>query len=305
MSSKDEDMTKAELKKKNDWVKKEADEKAKADADAKAEEQFRQKAKEDAAKAKAIEDELAEAEKEQGQKVESEDLKDPEDKDAKDDKNIKDDEKRKYIVDMSFKKEEESMEEFLKRAEQENLGHWSNDEGEKEGLKGGNIIIGEGIIPRNVDNSGKIKSIRKTRVKIDKFSKLLEGGFATNESLLSEVFFGKAWLGKLLSEFSSENPYANEASIKSRKDIPATADEYTVDNYYSEIYQFNLKNNEFKIIELRKMLQKLIDNINGISFTNEEVQDMRLASIAKTNSYTHLVQAKFILGKELSKLRIS
>jgi len=47
----------------------------------------------------------------------------------------------------------------------------------------------------------------------------------------------------------------------------------------------------------------LIDLVEKIEIIKDEVSDVRLASICKTNAYIQLSQAKFLLGNELAKLK--
>lgn len=194
-----------------------------------------------------------------------------------------------YVVDLSLKKEDETNEAFYIRAKEQGLGHFlGEDKSDDKDL---------------LDPLGVIKKIKDIRVNIDRVYHLANKEFLTDSEIVSKIFTAKAWLGKLLASLKAENPYANENRIKTRQDIPATADTYVVKDYQSEVFQFNLQNAIQKIIILRKELDGLIDLVQDIEFTKEIVDDIRLASICKTQSYVSLSEAKFFLGKELSKLK--
>lgn len=154
------------------------------------------------------------------------------------------------------------------------------------------------------EKESTVNIVKKIRTGIDRVHTLCSKEFMPESEVTTAIFFGKSWLGKLLSFLDNSNPYANEDKIKNRKEIPATADTYSKKELESVIFQFNLKNRLDKVILIRKELQSLIDAVQSINIKKEEVSDVRLSSICKTNAYTKLSEAKFLLGNELAKLKI-
>lgn len=164
-------------------------------------------------------------------------------------------------------------------------------------------LIPDGMTIDQFLNKDIIEWIKDTRLDIDKITQFVANGYIhSQESIFDQLFFAKCWLGELLFQFKDNNPYANEHLLKSRKDIPATADVAT--DISSELYHFNLRNIESKFIELRRMVVNAMAAVNEIDVLKHKHTDTRLASICKTNSYNALAQSKFLLGRELGKLRI-
>ena len=189
-------------------------------------------------------------------------------------------------------KEETAQEETLV---EENLIEEATEEEE--------TLVEETAQEEELINEDLINETKKQRVGIDKVMTILSSQYEEEHEIIKSLFLAKSWLGSILGLLNSENPYRNEKKIKNRNDIPATADKYIIENYQSEIFQFRLKDKLFQIIEMRDNLKSLIDDLETLDFNAENVTDLRLARIAKTNSYSELCKAKFFLGLELSKLK--
>jgi flagellar biosynthesis GTPase FlhF len=148
-----------------------------------------------------------------------------------------------------------------------------------------------------------VNGVKEIRVEADRVSQVLMHHSGESSDAFKSLFLGKAWLGKLLHSLNQKNPYSGEKSLSERSNIPPTADTYTIKDFKKEIYDFRLENEVVQIVSLRDSIEKIISAVEDLSFTKDDVKDIRLASIEKTNSYTEFSNAKFHLGNELSKLR--
>jgi len=163
--------------------------------------------------------------------------------------------------------------------------------------------------------------IKELRVKIDGLAKLTkslredknDSKFPFNSPECSKAYdsllFAKAWLGKILGELGNENPY--KSGYKTVEDIEPTADVCIFNNTASltkggetERYEFfkeweNNKSHIEKVDWLREEIQSIIDGVimMGINKPSREF------SIARTNTYNYLCEARFNLGFELQRIK--
>lgn len=151
-----------------------------------------------------------------------------------------------------------------------------------------------------------VSKIKRNRLAVDKIMFFVENLNTINtEELPTLLFLGKSWLGVLLGQLKEENPYAKEGEVKTRKDIPATREVYNDADKNKLIYDFRLKDKMFQLIELRKQLGSIIEEVSSIELSeNTEVENGRIFNTARTNSFNNLSEAKFLLGKELAELKL-
>ena len=146
-----------------------------------------------------------------------------------------------------------------------------------------------------------VKQIKENRVTLDFITKMAKSHLklGAHEALFNSLFIGRAWLGKLLAELNEKNPYANEDQIKDASQIPPTADTKEEDLQFGrEKYDFGLLGIVDAIIKLRSSVEEQIQFL-----TEMDASVSRDFSIARTNAYTNLCEAKFYLGQELSNKR--
>ena len=125
------------------------------------------------------------------------------------------------------------------------------------------------------------------------------------EDAAKSLLLAKAWLGKLLGELGSENPYSS--GKKEVKDIQPIAD--TADRDVKAVYEGSWNNESHieKVDWLRSEIQSVVDELsfrkgrtlNGI---NEEWFNYN-AWNATNVAYNHLCEAKFWLGFEFQRIK--
>lgn len=116
------------------------------------------------------------------------------------------------------------------------------------------------------------------------------------DSVRESIFFSRAWLGVLIGEMGRKNPY--DVEVKTKQDIPATADTGSSNHFKLEVRQFGLKNKLDAILWLRDQLNEVANDIREIEEApNEEGQ------VAKMQAWVKIREAKFDLGLMLSELR--
>lgn len=145
--------------------------------------------------------------------------------------------------------------------------------------------------------------VKRLRLLLDEAMQYSSHTSGAKSLLYMSIFKSKSWLGKVLGELGQVNPYITEKRVASASQIPKTVDVF--DNPKA-IYDFNLKTELDKILDLRDLIADGVSKINTIKVTPEEkekVQDVRLFSIALTQSYVHMCEARFELGLKLSQIR--
>lgn len=144
-----------------------------------------------------------------------------------------------------------------------------------------------------------VDDIKKIRVNLDGIMKFVDASVGQKGATRLSIFNSKAWLGKLLAEFGTPNPYLTKKPATTPRDIPPTAD--VAEGMQKLVYDFGLKTDVEKIVYLRDLLEAEINAIEALAIS--DVKDLRLASIAKTQAYVHACEARFALGNELAILR--
>ena len=136
------------------------------------------------------------------------------------------------------------------------------------------------------------------------------------------LYFAKAWLGKMLGELGSENPY--KSGYKTVEDIERTAD---VDEGYNSLvgynhlmfkYEWEQKNHIEKVDWLRTEINKISSELTRqkgrIQFLTLSLEDYKEEDNDSkdrnynmwnciNNTYNYLCEARFNLGFELERLK--
>ncbi len=150
-----------------------------------------------------------------------------------------------------------------------------------------------------------IAEIKGYRLDLDKLFHFLQAHHRINATPETDIFLAKAWLGKLLAAFGSENPYSGEDKIQGRNEIPATADHDDSNHFKAELNRFNLVDTFKATIQLRKDLDKIIDWIDSVDLNYFDLgYNSRNAAICRTQAYVHAQQAKFHLGVILGAQKV-
>ncbi len=145
-----------------------------------------------------------------------------------------------------------------------------------------------------------IIAIKEKRLLVDKLLCKMQHHGRIDISPERSFFLTKAWLGICLAELGATSPYAGESEIKSRKDIPATADHDDSHHFKAECVQFNNLNTENAVIGLRKDLLDVIEFLEGI----DSYDYTREFAIARTQAYINAREARFHLGVILGSLKV-
>lgn len=132
------------------------------------------------------------------------------------------------------------------------------------------------------------------------------------------LILAKAWLGKVLGELGEESPYINDGKRKDIKDIEPTADKVDfnsnkIEFTFGTALTHGKSYYNFTHIEKVDWLREEINNLIGFvqsdfnrSLPNHSSQKLsREFSIARTNSYNQLSEARFWLGFELQRIASS
>lgn len=117
-----------------------------------------------------------------------------------------------------------------------------------------------------------------------------------NESLL----LAKAWLGKVLGELGTENPYGS--GYKTKEDIVPTQDVANpkeLFNIDATSNAFQYKNHIEKVDWLRQEIQHLTHLVYQYCVENSKTR------FHSEIAYRHLCEARFYLGFELERIRES
>lgn len=161
-------------------------------------------------------------------------------------------------------------------------------------------VIEEEVVENSLKDN-EIDSVKKVRVFIDEIIQFGEVAYGTKSNLYNKLFSSKAWLGKLLEQYGTDNPYKTEKPVLYAAHIPATAD--VSQGMAKIIYDFKNKSEIERINMFRDSLSEAVDKIEALDIKNEFIIDGRLAAIAKTQSYVNACEARFELGYELSVIR--
>ncbi len=152
-----------------------------------------------------------------------------------------------------------------------------------------------------------IDKIKELRVEIDGLHQLLSRTAEIQTSFLfgsqfqsaeitrslNALILGKAWLGKLLGELDVPSPYPNDGTRSTVAHIEPTADRF-------EGIEDRPKNTTYitEIDSLRQRISKLTDTLKGWGMGRNWG-----ASVARTNAYSSLCEARFWLGFEFERIK--
>jgi hypothetical protein len=133
------------------------------------------------------------------------------------------------------------------------------------------------------------------------------------EKATDSLYLSKAWLGKLLGELGTENPYGS--GYKTVEDIEPTADTnkfpHEIKFIDGEIHvnsgngriEWAEKNHIEKVDWLRQEINKVIKTFYSLSIHSKKESDTNTILIILENVFTHLCEARFWLGFELEKIK--
>ena len=127
------------------------------------------------------------------------------------------------------------------------------------------------------------------------------------EKAVDSLYLGKAWLGKLLGELGTANPYGSGYTKK--EDIIPTQD--VANTSASTMASVKLEDGRKIAAHFYELnhIEKVDWLRSSIEETVKEVKDIptkdlsREFAIARTNCYTHLCEARFNLGFELERIK--
>lgn len=127
------------------------------------------------------------------------------------------------------------------------------------------------------------------------------------ENAYQSLIFAKAWLGKVMGELGVESPY--KAGYKTKEDIEPTAD-VNKHNSVDDGDWINLPtawyrdaNHIEKVDGLRSCIDNLVKEVKELDANVERNLITREFSIARTNAYNYLCEARFHLGFELQRIK--
>ncbi len=137
--------------------------------------------------------------------------------------------------------------------------------------------------------------LSELRITIDALAQL---AYLLKSDSHKDLYLAKAWLGRLLLHFGSESPYAkHDGNRKTIEDIEPT------DSKVDQPIDDNSLSNIEKIDILRTKIKTVIDAVSELEWDASSVDNIRDSSIARTNAYTHLCEARFELGFDLERIR--
>ncbi len=148
----------------------------------------------------------------------------------------------------------------------------------------------------------ELKPLRLTPKELEAMGKP-EGWAASNTKEINKAYdsliLAKAWLGKVLGELGTENPYGS--GYKTVEDIVPTQDVAREEDLHGGGYEWGLyqdMNHIEKVDWLRCSIEDIIQEIIKL-----DLKGSRELAIARSNSYTHLCESKIYLGLELGRIR--
>jgi hypothetical protein len=149
-------------------------------------------------------------------------------------------------------------------------------------------------------NGKAIVFTKELRIEIDKAMQLASLSDMNKVELNNSLFNAKSWLGKCLAQLGTVNPYITKDPIESAKQIPPTVDVYNDPKF---IYNFKNNTKLQKVLFLRDQIATAVEMLESINLTKVKFEDGRLLSIAISQCYIHLSEARFELGAELGRIR--
>ena len=147
------------------------------------------------------------------------------------------------------------------------------------------------------------------RCKIEKLGVEIINQSKELEKAYDSLILGKAWLGKVLGELGTENPY--KSGYKTKEDIEPVADKPSINSesfiiwLHEDFIQGKLydKNHIEKVDWLRTEIEGIIEEVKNLVNIDSSFKTSREFAIARTNSYNHLSEARFWLGWELERIK--
>jgi len=132
------------------------------------------------------------------------------------------------------------------------------------------------------------------------------------EKVFDSLIYAKAWLGKLLGELGEQTPYANDGKRNNVDDIEPAADTHHQINQTHVLgkekglipEEYLLSFNHIQKVDwLRQEIEKIVIEVKQIGNAPNPPMLNREISIARTNAYNHLTEARFALGFELYRIK--
>ncbi len=167
----------------------------------------------------------------------------------------------------------------------------------------------------NIDGLAQLVSeLRSIKLQVDSDKPILVVSKQTEEATKS-LYFAKAWLGKMLGELDSENPYKN--GYKTVEDIEPTADVCIFNTDYKNnilskegemlrceffVDWENNKTHIEKVDWLRTEINKLDELLMTMSYDGQ-LTSSDFMRLCYNNSRTYLCEARFNLGFELERIK--
>lgn len=144
------------------------------------------------------------------------------------------------------------------------------------------------------------QKLKKLRIEIDYVLKMLMQMIthhqATREKALNNLKLAKMWLGKVLGELGSQNPYPHSMNPKSSV-IEAEADVYKGP---LDIEYFNIPAG---IKETRRLIEKLLPEYKSMVKEDPEFHPLSSVGMFLKESELRLTESKLWLGIELGEIR--
>jgi len=139
---------------------------------------------------------------------------------------------------------------------------------------------------------------------IEKLGEIFSVNSKQIEDAAHSLIYAKAWLGKCLRELGAESPY--KSGYKTVSDIEPTADKSEL----VAVIGKNIDNKSYKDFNhiekvdwLRTEIEKVINEVKQIGNAPNPPMLNREISIARTNAYNHLCEARFALGFEMARVK--
>lgn len=235
---------------------------------------------------------------------------------SEDDLDLSKIESKKDLKDLNADEIKEIEEKYLKDFEievdkieiQEDLEELREAEAKGSDRKGAYAIIDRkskelksGKSNDSEDSGNQVGKLKKLRVRTDKVLSFYQDHMNINsdQSGSDRLFLAKCWMGKMLAELDTKNPYDTGKKLTKPTDIPPTADVAEGDEFHRQRRDFKNLNDVEALDTLRTEIEKLCKEL--VKFKTSSAS--REMNIARTNAYGYLCEAKFFMGKQLSQKR--
>lgn len=133
------------------------------------------------------------------------------------------------------------------------------------------------------------------------------GNYINSEEIkdcIKDLYYAKAWLGKILGELGENSPYKNDGNRKEVSDIETSSDTYKSNGEVKTIcdeQDWQLLNYIEKVDWLRQEIEKV--NSNFQNFVLDDINSPSKSIVLCGNVYTHLSEARFALGFEMQRIK--